>query len=205
MGPTPSPTDSTVRQDQGMTADTTAAPAPTTDSTAPEMPAPTSTDGAVAPSDSTSAASSRQHCGPKSVVVGVVRSVVRNEPKRSRAKARGRFVLSGGVLIFAVLPFLPELTAMPPIRVTRTYLEITSPGDLRPAAITRPAPRIEQVEDCSASFFRYLYTEVGRDFHWTDRLPWSDETIGAIWPPQECRSGCSPGEAGRRDTSSCRT
>jgi GNAT superfamily N-acetyltransferase len=74
-------------------------------------------------------------------------------------------------------PCFLELTAMPPIRVTRTYLEITSPGDLRPAAVPRPEPRIERVEDCSASFFRYLYAEVGRDFQWTDRLEWSDETI----------------------------
>lgn len=27
------------------------------------------------------------------------------------------------------------------------------------------------------SFFRYLYTEVGRVYHWTDRLGWSEETV----------------------------
>ena len=27
----------------------------------------------------------------------------------------------------------------------------------------------------SPSFYRYLYAEVGRAFHWTDRLRWSDE------------------------------
>ena len=26
-------------------------------------------------------------------------------------------------------------------------------------------------------FFRYLYAEVGRPFHWTDRLAWSDERV----------------------------
>jgi GNAT superfamily N-acetyltransferase len=66
---------------------------------------------------------------------------------------------------------------MPPIRVTRTYLEITSPRDLRPSPVPQPEPRIERVEECSASFFRYLYAEVGRGFRWTDRLVWSDETI----------------------------
>jgi ribosomal protein S18 acetylase RimI-like enzyme len=61
--------------------------------------------------------------------------------------------------------------------VTRTYLELRSPGDLRPAAAPDPAPRIERVGECPASFYRYLYSEVGRAFHWTDRLRWSDDTI----------------------------
>jgi GNAT superfamily N-acetyltransferase len=66
------------------------------------------------------------------------------------------------------------VTATP---VTRTYLEMLSPGDLRPSPTPEPEPRIEQIEDCPASFFRYLYQEVGRGFHWTDRLGWTDSTI----------------------------
>jgi GNAT superfamily N-acetyltransferase len=62
-------------------------------------------------------------------------------------------------------------------QVTRTYLEMTSPAELRSAPVPRPEPRIERVEDCPVSFFRYLYQEVGRAFHWTDRLGWSDATI----------------------------
>jgi len=61
--------------------------------------------------------------------------------------------------------------------VTRTYLEMTSPGELRASAPPDPELRIERVEHCPVSFFRYLYQEVGRSFHWTDRLGWSDETI----------------------------
>jgi GNAT superfamily N-acetyltransferase len=61
--------------------------------------------------------------------------------------------------------------------VTRTYLEMKAPGDLRPAPTPEPTPRIERVEHCSVAVFRYLYTEVGRAYHWTDRLVWSDETI----------------------------
>jgi ribosomal protein S18 acetylase RimI-like enzyme len=61
--------------------------------------------------------------------------------------------------------------------VTRTYLELGVPDDLRPAPPPHPAPRIEQVGECPASFYRYLYPEVGRAFHWTDRLGWSDDTI----------------------------
>ena len=61
--------------------------------------------------------------------------------------------------------------------VTRTYLELKTPGDLRPAPTAEPAPRIERLEPCSPAIFRYLYAEVGRAFQWTDRLAWSDETI----------------------------
>ena len=61
--------------------------------------------------------------------------------------------------------------------VTRTYLEQKAPGDLRPAPTPEPAPRIERIERCSPAIFRYLYTEVGRAFHWTDRLAWTDQEI----------------------------
>jgi GNAT superfamily N-acetyltransferase len=67
---------------------------------------------------------------------------------------------------------------MPPLRVVRTYLELASPADFRPAPAPIPAPRIERVADCPPSFFRYLYAEVGRPWRWTDRLGWSDEAIG---------------------------
>jgi GNAT superfamily N-acetyltransferase len=62
-------------------------------------------------------------------------------------------------------------------QVTRTYLEMTSPEELRAVARPEPSPRIEEVRECPVSFFRYLYAEVGRAFHWTDRLSWSDATV----------------------------
>ncbi|HEU5041100.1 MAG TPA: GNAT family N-acetyltransferase [Gemmatimonadales bacterium] len=68
---------------------------------------------------------------------------------------------------------------MPPVSVKRTYLEMTAPEDLRPATTPDPEPRIERLDDCPPSFFRYLYTEVGRQYHWTDRLSWSDERARA--------------------------
>ena len=64
-----------------------------------------------------------------------------------------------------------------PLQVTRTYLELSSASDLRPVAPPTPAPRIERLGHCPASFYRYLYAEVGRAFRWTDRRTWSDETI----------------------------
>jgi ribosomal protein S18 acetylase RimI-like enzyme len=63
--------------------------------------------------------------------------------------------------------------------VTRTYLELGSPAELRPVAAPDPAPRIERVGECPASFYRYLYAEVGRAFHWVDRSRWSDDTVRA--------------------------
>jgi GNAT superfamily N-acetyltransferase len=66
---------------------------------------------------------------------------------------------------------------VPPIPVTRTYLEMLSPGDLRPSPPPELEPRIERLEDCPVSFFRYLYQEVGRQYQWTDRLGWNEETI----------------------------
>ena len=63
------------------------------------------------------------------------------------------------------------------IEVTRTYVEMTDPADLRPARSHAEGLRIERVEECPASFYRYLYAEVGRAYRWVDRLTWSDEDI----------------------------
>jgi len=64
---------------------------------------------------------------------------------------------------------------MPPVSVKRTYLEMTAADDLVPAATPDPEPPIERLDQCPPSFFRYLYAEVGRKYHWTDRLTWSDD------------------------------
>ena len=68
---------------------------------------------------------------------------------------------------------------MPTLAVIRTYLQMLSPGDLSPAREPAPGPRIERIGGCPPSFFRYLYTEVGRAYHWTDRLGWTDAEIAA--------------------------
>lgn len=59
--------------------------------------------------------------------------------------------------------------------ITTYYLEMTDPAELRPA---RPAPkgfRLMQAEIPLPDFNRFLYTAVGGDWHWTDRLSWSRE------------------------------
>ena len=68
---------------------------------------------------------------------------------------------------------------MPTVQVVRTYLEMRSPRDLRPALVPEDAPRLERIEGCPGSFYLYLYAEVGRAYHWTDRLKWSDEQVAA--------------------------
>jgi GNAT superfamily N-acetyltransferase len=66
---------------------------------------------------------------------------------------------------------------MASIEVIRTYLEMRSPGDLTPGPVPPDVPRLERIEACPVSFFRYLYAEVGRAYHWTDRLSWTDVEV----------------------------
>ncbi len=65
------------------------------------------------------------------------------------------------------------------IEVTRTYLELNNPAESNAAYLNDERARIEQVMNCPGSFYRYLYSEVGRLYHWTDRLSWTDEEIVA--------------------------
>jgi GNAT superfamily N-acetyltransferase len=67
------------------------------------------------------------------------------------------------------------------IEVTRTYLEMTAHEGSTAADIPDPSPgervRIDRNTECPASFYRYLYREVGRYYHWIDRLGWTDQEI----------------------------
>jgi GNAT superfamily N-acetyltransferase len=65
---------------------------------------------------------------------------------------------------------------MPLVSVTRTYLEMRSPSHLigHGEAIP-PGVRLERVGACPWHFYRYLYVEVGRHYHWHDRLAWSEQ------------------------------
>jgi GNAT superfamily N-acetyltransferase len=65
------------------------------------------------------------------------------------------------------------------IEVTRTHLEMRDPAQMQAARCDDPRIRIEQMHDCPASFFRHLYVEVGRNYRWIDRLPWTDADIMA--------------------------
>jgi GNAT superfamily N-acetyltransferase len=56
------------------------------------------------------------------------------------------------------------------IAVTTWSLEQTSPDDLRPSAAPEGQVRIARSEVPSPEFSRFLYTAVGSDVCWTDRL-----------------------------------
>jgi GNAT superfamily N-acetyltransferase len=68
---------------------------------------------------------------------------------------------------------------MPLIDVVRTYLEMTSPADLVPVSAPGAEVRLEPIRDCPWHLYRYLYVEVGRAYHWVDRLSWTEEQIRA--------------------------
>ncbi|MGV9983521.1 GNAT family N-acetyltransferase [Streptomyces olivaceus] len=59
------------------------------------------------------------------------------------------------------------------IAVTTWSLEQTAPTDLLPAATPEGDVRIVRAEVPSPEFSRFLYTSVGGDIRWTDRLGWT--------------------------------
>jgi GNAT superfamily N-acetyltransferase len=55
--------------------------------------------------------------------------------------------------------------------VVRTYLELDDPAALRPAGPPRMEDvAVERVAPPDGALSRRLYSEVGRDYHWTDHL-----------------------------------
>jgi ribosomal protein S18 acetylase RimI-like enzyme len=69
------------------------------------------------------------------------------------------------------------MTTATTIEVTRTYLEMRDPSELNGAKLDDRQIRLEHLDDCSVELFRFLYAEVGKNYHWIDRLPWTDEEI----------------------------
>ena len=58
-------------------------------------------------------------------------------------------------------------------QVTTYYLEMNSPGELRPSRASVADLEIRQARIPSPEFNRFLYTAVGGDWYWTDRLGWT--------------------------------
>lgn len=57
--------------------------------------------------------------------------------------------------------------------VHTTYLEQRSSDDLAPAVSPKWPAAIERVDEPSPEFARFLYSAVGGDWYWTDRLAWT--------------------------------
>lgn len=67
----------------------------------------------------------------------------------------------------------------PVIEVVRTYLELRSPEQLRPARFDDPAVRVVRRDSIDSAHYRRLYERVGGPWHWTDRLAWSEARVAA--------------------------
>jgi GNAT superfamily N-acetyltransferase len=59
--------------------------------------------------------------------------------------------------------------------VTTWYLEMLNPNQLRSSAPGDYELRIEQAKIPSPEFSRFLYTSVGGNYYWIDRLSWNYE------------------------------
>ena len=65
------------------------------------------------------------------------------------------------------------------MRVTRTYLELRSPGQFRPAFGTFPDIAVAHIADPAPDLYRQCYQTVGEAYHWRDRWNWTDQEIHA--------------------------
>lgn len=68
---------------------------------------------------------------------------------------------------------------MTSLTTTVTYLEMTAPSDLVARRVEDPRVTLVEVRGCTNSFYLYLYTEVGRQYHWVERRRWSAERLAA--------------------------
>jgi GNAT superfamily N-acetyltransferase len=66
-----------------------------------------------------------------------------------------------------------------PRQAVRTYLEMTDRSALDGDAAPPAGAVLTREQACAPALWRRLYTEVGRDYHWVDRLGWTDEHIRA--------------------------
>jgi GNAT superfamily N-acetyltransferase len=68
---------------------------------------------------------------------------------------------------------------MTSVQVTTWFLQMTDVGQLAPAPAPDPDLEVRQAELPSPELSRMLYTAVGSDWYWTDRLGWSWERWNA--------------------------
>jgi ribosomal protein S18 acetylase RimI-like enzyme len=63
------------------------------------------------------------------------------------------------------------------IEVTRTYLELRDPSQLNRKSLPESGGRFVRPSPCPVERYRELYRRVGDQWHWRDRLAWSDERL----------------------------
>ena len=54
---------------------------------------------------------------------------------------------------------------------------MTERSQLAPAAAPDGDATVERLDACPPALYRRLYADVGREYHWTDRLAWTDDDI----------------------------
>src|SRR2546428_10406690 len=82
------------------------------------------------------------------------------------------------------------------MQATRTYLELTSPGQFRPAFGEFSDLVVERVQQPTPALYRDCYRTVGEPYHWYDRRDWSDEQIRApLSPPDNTLHVATPNRA----------
>ncbi len=68
----------------------------------------------------------------------------------------------------------------PRVKVERTYLELRSLKDLKPAKVDDDLLRLARVPVPSVPLVQRLYREVGEAYHWVDRWEWSTDQWTAL-------------------------
>ena len=63
------------------------------------------------------------------------------------------------------------------MRAVRTYLEMKDPSQLTGEASAPPGVSLVCERSYPPAQWRRLYAEVGADYHWVDRLGWTDQDI----------------------------
>lgn len=66
---------------------------------------------------------------------------------------------------------------MPRVEVVRTYLELRDPTSLRGSPFPSSEARVVKRGAYPLQDYRRLYRDVGRQWHWRDRLSWSDTEL----------------------------
>ena len=67
--------------------------------------------------------------------------------------------------------------AQVPKMLVTTYLHMKDPSDFLPAQIDDPSVQIFSMGKVDVAFYRFLYSEVGRDYRWRDRLIISEQEL----------------------------
>ena len=120
-----------------------------------------------------------------------------DDGRRPRADLRVRRRLEGEDAWTIQMP--GAISVMP----TRTYLELTRAEDLRRAAAPLDQISVHQVDNCAPSFWRRLYSEVGSQYHWVDRLAGRTTRSARTSRTPRCHCGSCRSMAAWQATSSC--